>query len=54
MLSVCSCVQRRVVKGSLVVSAGCVVHVEVLGSELCCGWLVEYNRAKRAPGTLWL
>ena len=39
MLSVCSCVQRRVVKGSLVVSAGCVVHVDVLGSELCCGWL---------------
>ena len=31
-----SCVHRRIVEGSGVDSAGCVVHVN---SELCCGWL---------------
>ena len=34
------CVHRRVVEGSGVGSAGCVVHVDVhRESEFCCGWL---------------
>ena len=31
MLCVCSCAQRRVVEGSVVGNAGCVVHVDVHG-----------------------
>ena len=34
-----SCVQRRVVEGSGVGSAGCIAYVDGIGSELCCGWL---------------
>ena len=44
----CLVVHRKVVEGSGVGSAGCVVHVEVrcMESELCCGWLhaTEHGR----------
>ena len=34
-----SCVHNRVVEGSWEGIAGCVVHVDVHGEFVCCGWM---------------
>ena len=34
-----SCVHSRVVEGSWEGIAGCVVHVDVHGECVCCGWM---------------
>ena len=41
-----SCVHRRVVEGSWEGIAGCVVHVDVHGECVCCGWM-QYSCSRR-------
>ena len=47
-----SCVHSRVVKGSWEDIAGCIVHVDVHGECVCCGWM-QYS-CSRSDVLGWL